>query len=67
MTRPTQPTFLPEVNMQPIEKSDTRRKPYAAPTIQTVQADPVTELLQATGPCGTVEDLCGTAGRPPLC
>jgi hypothetical protein len=54
--------------MQPTPKSDTRRKPYVAPSIQVVQADPVGELLQvSSGPCGTVEDLCGTANRPPLC
>ena len=57
-----------EVHMQPTPKSDTRRKPYVAPSIQVVQADPVGELLQvSSGPCGTVEDLCGTANRPPLC
>lgn len=59
--------FLPEVTMQPNEKSDARRKPYVPPTIQVVQADPITELLQTSGPCGTVEDFCGTTGRPPLC
>ena len=55
--------------MQPIAKSETVRKPYAAPSIQVVQADPVGALLQegTPGPCGTVDDLCGTANRPPLC
>lgn len=55
--------------MQPNTKSDMVRKPYVPPSIQAVQADPVGALLQegTPGPCGTVEDLCGTANRPPLC
>lgn len=53
--------------MQPNSTSAPRRKPYVAPVIQAVQADPVTELLQTSGPCGTLEDFCGTTGAPPLC
>ena len=43
------------------------RRPYQAPTVQVVLADPVTELLQATGTCGTIEDGCGRPDQPPLC
>lgn len=44
-----------------------RRRPYQSPTVQVVLADPVTELLQGTGTCGTINDGCGQPNQPPLC
>ena len=43
------------------------RRPYQRPTVQVVLAEPVTELLQQSGPCGTVEDGCGQPNQPPVC
>jgi len=45
----------------------TPRRPYQRPTIQVVLADPVTELLQQTGSCGTLQDGCGQENTPPIC
>ncbi len=50
--------------MNPNQKHETLRKPYVAPSIQLVQADPVTELLQGTGACGTIPDGCQDVGLP---
>jgi hypothetical protein len=56
-----------EDSMSETSQEAPRRRPYQSPTVQVVLADPVTELLQGTGTCGTINDGCGQPNQPPLC